>query len=284
MKNIILIYRENDLFNTLIPFVASFLSTLGYEVDTIEFDRSTDKPTIKAALSDKLEDIKGRRILTDGTCKPGDDGPTAWDNAYGDFESVSSLDGLFGPTLVEAIAGVGSQGSNFRINHNKDLSRHDDYDVVLDYFRDIFLRVLKHIPEEQHPQTIYIAQSRISDHSFFAGLVRIDEVMSSTEAAELLGSWLSDAVLSADIRVLEAGSGRALMRQANEVDGDDVWLVADRHNAHHGFNPAELQATVLELPLSNFLQSAMRAGLLEVNQEEVEGGIREAVREEFGEE
>lgn len=51
MKDIVLVYRENDLFEQLVPAVVNVLSGFGCSVKTIEFDRSTTRQSVKKNLS-----------------------------------------------------------------------------------------------------------------------------------------------------------------------------------------------------------------------------------------
>jgi len=283
MQDIAVIYRENDLFADLISIVENVLSELGYNVNVVDFDRSVSKADIKKKLFKARENFRGNHIITDNTCARDYDGSTGWDNSDISFASVRNIDSIFGPVLVENIAGVESRhGSKFKMefDNQKRFSGggFGEGEFLLEYYRDIFLRIVESVSKKYYPKKIFVAESRLTDHGpfgpFFEG--------SDSDAAEILKEWLSDA-FDAKIQLLDAENGRDLMRQAKDVDRKDAWLIADRHNKSHEFKPENLEATVLELPLSNFLQTAMSAGLLEISGEDVEDEIRAQLRDKYGE-
>lgn len=282
MKNITLIYRENDLYNTLVPLVVNFLSgVLGYDVDVIEFDRTTDKSEIVETLSDKIDELQGQLIMTDLTCKPGvDDGRLAWQQACSDLNMTTSLDGIFGPVVVEFIADVESGGSGYRTQIDMKDEVWEDDEAYYAQYREIFLRVFESMPQAKYPETVFVARSRICDHDPFGRLRFHDE---GDKAPGILKGWLIEAGHS-DVRVLDAENAYRLSRQAKEVDDSNVWIISDRHNDSHGFDADELEATVLELPLSNLLQTAMEQNLLSLEKHKVEEVIKSKLREEFGNE
>lgn len=105
MLPILIIYRDNDLFEKWMPEVVQNLRSFGRKVEIQSFTSTTDKEQIKQWIIDNKENLQGKELLSDGTCKS-----ATWDKRVKqelkEELTFSNLDSLMSEATESALLGV----------------------------------------------------------------------------------------------------------------------------------------------------------------------------------
>lgn len=169
MKDIVLVYRENDLFEQLVPAVVNVLYGFGCSVKTIEFDRSTTRQSVKENLVDRVSEFEDMPFIADETCL------FPLQSIDADIDLIlqyNNLDKVFDSVITHLIeSGDGSSG---------------------------FVKALKVISPESRPETVQVVTNHLTDHKPFSE-------MENCEVINQLREWFEEAGYK--VNVEEAGSG-----------------------------------------------------------------------------
>lgn len=289
-----IIYRDNDLFRGAVPVVVDELEKLGYEVKSQVFCEGQDPAEIAAWVEANKADLKGKRVVVDGTVKA---------QGRGAFYFTPSLDGIMhDATLAAVLPGfTWNVGEDF-INQNGDAN----YDLLKEpgAHKAVFLEIMRRIAEnEKAPKRVLICLNRLAEHEPFRDHAKEKELSpdgawwgsdqkkqydagKNQQAFEILKSWLA-----------EAGIEEVEIYDGQDLNGSNDWILIDRHATHEvGFikekkrdndreelvdNP---DTPVMVLPAENFISSALKNGLLDgFHPEVVQMKLRESVRKLFAE-
>ncbi len=291
-KEVSLVYRDNDLFQDLVPTVVQEMQALGLEVDSKVFPKGEDPAKIAEWIEENKARLKEMRLVVDGTVRA---------QALATFAQAANLDGMMHDATLRAVLPDYSWRVNYDYfdlsgtNNNKELLKKPGARQA------VFLEIMRRIAESgKAPKRVFIHLDKLSDHAPFCDEKEVAEMSrrpgwwgsdekrqydkgKSLEAFETLKNWL-----------IEAGIEEVEIYDGQDLNGSDDWVLIDRHAANAGFlekkeddfdisvlvdNP---ETPVMVLPAENFVASALKNGLLDgFNPEAVRLNIKGTVQRLF---
>ncbi len=277
-----LVYRDNDLFQDLVPTVVQEMKALGLEVDSKVFPKGEDPAKIAQWIEENKARLKEMRLVVDGTVRA---------QNRSAFYSTPSLDGIMHDATLAAIL----PDFVWDIRHDgMDEDSSANYDLLEkpEAHKAVFLEIMKRITENgKLPKRVFICLDKLAEHKPFRDEAKERELSSggnwygsmrktqydggkNQEAFETLTAWLTEA----GVEEVEAYDGQ-------DLNGISDWILVDRHalpTDNQEFLPNNPETPVMVLPAENFVASALKNGLLDgFNPEAVRLNIKGTVQRLF---
>ena len=156
---ILIIYRDNDLFEKYVPEIARILQAKGRKVEIKNFPRNTEGDEIKEWYDENLERLAGMEIISDGTASV----PYALNKFQKEkgIKDIADLDGLMNKTTKITIFGPYKTDS-YGIGQPEAIRSEDQSDQLKKFFAVMVKRILEN--KENMPSKIYIFTDYILSH------------------------------------------------------------------------------------------------------------------------
>lgn len=276
IKEIYVIYRENDSYNKHVPKIEGILTNLGknagYSLKKKAFPRNTSESEIKEWFEKEKDKItaKGVVCLRDCTCKLATkkiDGVNnnvfhKWSEEYTDEEYT--LDTLFGDATHEIVMG-GYYSKYYDLEKGSLRPEFKNLKSVLKREEEIYLNVLNRIT--QKPEILYIASVKLTHHEPFYEMFKSRNkstlVEEDRKAADILKAWFEKAGIK-KVRVVD------YPEDLEENIETNSWLITDRHVCMKEGLTSRLseKSKILLAPSSDFIEYAQDLGLVDVYTDE----------------
>jgi hypothetical protein len=278
MKDIFLVYRNNDLFAKYISKLTEMIKSLGYNVETKSFPRGTEKKEIERWILENKEILKGKVYFSDDTC--------ALYSFYSNKEisdlrkglKMGDLDSLFQEATARAVIGEDEafviRGGEIRLwktvreqmrQTEKAFNRKSVDSEVTEKKKQSSGRaipiLIKQIIEKNGlPNQVSIVASKylLSHEPFnrYYGFI-------PREKEDLSLEDLQDAIDRAVSKITEwlirggIPKERISTRNDDSSDKEGNWVIFDRHEFTTNRKNRPRKAFPLQLPLPNFFQDAL---------------------------
>lgn len=288
-KDVVIIYRDNDLFSTWIGKVVETIKSLGCIVEVKSFPKSTDKKEIEVWILENKEDIKGKICLSDNTCSL----YRFYSNEeiQGLCEEVKfrNLDDLFQKATAEAVIG---DDKYFVVNGGepemeKLLFKQLEgatYKIVCNEMQEMRVRAADHsiplivrriVEKSGIPSQISINASQyLLSHEPFSSYYGFIPVEKEKLSPEELQDAIERAVTRIKVWLIAGGiPEEKIFVNDSELDRVGNWIIHDRHD-HIKLS----HAISLSLPLPNFFQDAVENNLLHAPKEKFEKKLENNLR------
>lgn len=161
MPPILIIYRDNDLFEKYVPEIERMLTAWGRRVEVKNFPRNTEEDEIKKWYKENLEKLTGMEIISDQTA-------LAPFNMDKEFESRGikrnrELDYLIGQAIWKVIW---DEKADKTFASPNDRETPDFQSSGIRELADLYSVIVKRILENQEnmPNKVYVFLDRILDH------------------------------------------------------------------------------------------------------------------------
>lgn len=290
MPPILIIYRDNDLFEKYVPGIERMLVAQGRRVEVKNFLRGTEQNEIKEWYEENLERLDGMEIISDRTAKM----PWKMEDKFNTFniKSIGELDSVLSGAmsrifLSEESRSKLSKSMMFRdgvINPNA--IREPEENV-----KEFFTSLVKHIlvTPENIPDKVIIFPDRLVDHmSDYDGGRSYDEMKKLNAGSEFerkiaevekmliekIKGWLVDGGLNPD--KIEIGDN---VYSLEKYDKPNNWIIMDRHI--DGVKEDVVAAKFLQMPTSNFYNTVKENKLLDYSEEELKHALKNYLEEKF---
>ncbi len=258
---ILLVYRENDLFQEYIPEVIETLTSLGHQVKTHSFPLGTDKVEIRKWAQEHKNEFKNRAVMVDGTFR------RAISYELQEELDVNSLDEFFDKATEMVVLGTDYKELLAEMGSS-------DMETTGKAYYALIQRILE--SKENLPEKVYVRGYHILDHNPFYSLIQSlkdDIKKAEAVAVETLKKWLVEGGIPAGSILFYEG-------EKGEVEiGAGDWIIADRHIIEWVYKGHP--TIILEMPFSNFYRSAQKQGLIKLRPREIEKNLRKLLREKF---
>ena len=300
LSPILLVYRDNDLFRGYVPEITGTLKSLGRQVEIQSFPAGIEEEEMEEWCRENEDKFEGMDIMTDETSA------IALSNAgvveHEDQKYGAYLDSLMDKATKRLI--IGEREKEVPWHSEGDEEEKDmTLDKKLENAKEAYVTLIQKVFENKQniPKEVYIVSLRLTDHEpFFKGFKGAGEE-EDLKALELLKTWLVEAGISQDA-VKEISQKewyiieRAMKQRPLEENPKDFlekinkqgnWILKDRHvySSGEALNRSgqlsEEKALVLELPLQNFLQGVMSAGLIKIKPGELDEEVKKLLKEKF---
>lgn len=313
-ENVLVAYRDNTLFQSIVPEVVNTLSTNGYHVFEQRFPQGTSEEDITTWIYDS-EILAYDKICCDGTFRNvaarafEKQGVKVWDT-YDTLEQKALFSGSSrgGDELLDdfshRIAQRAILGKEMSIGYR----RKETFEQEAEKEKNLYNLLLNSISEK--PKRVFISQSKLIDHEPFSIMIDGDgnEVgryaskllgESPTEyqtyrdehegvAAQMLAEWFKEAGIP-EVKIVkkECSTGKWLTipekvlldpqidREYKTPENGD-WLVSDRHV--ESCYPEDLEERGLiafRVPFQSFWFDAWNNNLISVDEEAFKQTISE---------
>ena len=245
----LVIYRANTIFDEIVPFVEKGLSTLGYITIPLRFATRTPEEMLVNWFRVRKPSIQtAELIISDGTC----------DRALFQNQLSSSrftLDELAENVVLNIIEPVG-----------EGVVDEQSVDGSLQKTREAYVHMFTHLT--QKPEQLHILEEHLTDHDPFCYLLPkgLSNMYISDErrkynahAARILKSWFEEGI---GCHVDVIANRKSLPIRSVRNDLSKQWVLLDRHNLiHETLKSDGYFGAVLLLPLPNFVQDVLKAGI-----------------------
>ncbi len=288
LANVLLAYRENDMFDWGIPMIRKLLESEGKTVALRSFPRGTSRQEITAhlekegqGLTDLLSSSKVVSDITVGTALRNMNLP---DNAA---EAVRNGQGLLERPFKKAAAGFAKSRiteAGFDASSDGKMSKENTAKGVA-----FFIARIKEALGDADGR-IVVLSDKMADHEpfylrgeqnrFSASMTPNDLAVWEREAAEEIAGWAQQAGFPA---------GKTLTMTLRELQGSGAFagktfVIADRHN----YDAEKLDMPLLKMPLETMITDAFQSGAISSEEDlsAFQGDIEKSVRAifELGEE
>lgn len=312
-KPVLLIYRENALYDATAQMIEESLVSLGRRVEVVHFPKETTEEEIAAWCEEHGDAFRGKELLSDYTCGRYQDSGTG----------CSVLDQLHDCAVVSRFVG---QDCKRYYEAEESLSP----EAIEAAFKSVFQRILQEakVPIEE----VLIVGSKLYEHapfsreSFFGEkleaefeelglvaeerqgkplldesgeLIKYPELEKRKHAAlkkinraasEIVRQWLISAGMSEEKLHI---TDELTPKTEEKHNQPDRLIIGDRHYLRGGGNSDKIEtvdqetheyshrAKLLQMPIGSFIVSAMHEGLLDVRPEEITDAVREAITKRF---
>lgn len=282
-KTLYLVYRDNQLFQSHNQRIIDGLTIEGYRIIHQVFPAGTKPDEIANWTEDHITELQHGELLTDGTVANAISG-----RAYAKKEEeMKKLYEKLSPghNLDYIMKGATNKvllGDRLVDEYGKP----NDYEKNMEIVGQAFVRLIRNIilDPDKVPDKVLIVEAFINDHEPFGydphgnkGNEKVDP----QDAINHIRSWLAEAGIPEDkIEVLTKNQG--FDEWYERTNSNKNWLIIDRHAVSNHVGPSG-KSKVLELPISSFLESATKLGLVsQVNEEELKRAIEQEIKERFG--
>ena len=302
LPSILIIYRDNDLFEKYIPEIERILQAKGREVEIKNFPRGTEQDEIKEWYEENLERLAGAEIISDGTASV----PYALNKFQKEkgIKNIGNLDrDLMKGATEKVIWGV-EDGYN-RYNKLGMLKKPDAPEHQ--QLKECYSPLIKHILENQEnvPNKIYLFSDHIIDHANVEAYTGISyendklftylqsdfsrDLDSNPEYKKIKEEFISKYTEEIKGLLVESGintekiiikSEHLSEQDLQEIDQSGNWVIIDRHS--NMFRNVLRNAKYLNLPEESFYDSAHKAGLINIPDEEFKQNLEKIIDEKFG--
>lgn len=310
LPGLLVIYRDNDLFQKHMPAVVAGLRAAERTVNVQAFPAGTPETDIENWFEANRASIGGQELVPDGTAYKtilkslrkkahGDADVLFRMNQIWTYKSHSQsggekgkdeyLDSFFNEVTARAVF-----GEDFDLMVHPE--QHYEYTDVeseraaqkereMRLCQESFIRLTRAIFENDPdavPKKVYVALYSISSHSPFGTLEReLGERGSPNpqqEIAERLRGWLVEGgIPEAAFEIIRAVNAQ----NRAEIDQEGTWIIRDRHRGEAPGTPGFSHAKELVLPFSSFFESAVAKGLLDFDSKKIEGVMRQILKRDF---
>ena len=261
--SILIIYRDNALFEKYVPEIARILQAKGREVEIKNFPRGTEKDEIKEWYDENLGRLAGMEMISDMTANP-------FLRGFKKLVNIS-LDNLIYQAITQIVFGEG-EGCEI-MNDSLDQSSQ-----LKEFFTTIIKNILKN--QENVPNKIYIFSDHIlSHHQDYWDAADENKEELKKAYSEKIKELLIESGIDAEkiIIKLEKLSQKEFQE---EVDQLGNWVIADRHSPIS--MTGMINAKNLQLPTGSFYSSAREAGLIDIPEEEFSQNLEKVIDEKLG--
>lgn len=260
---VIFIYRDNDLFESVMPEIVKHLQSSGRQVEVQAFPREMDLKTelgrqeIKDWFQSHADDLSNKEVILDGTLKQLG---KVRQEIRGEHEN--NLDKLLERASVEVMLGVPNE-SVFEITPLEKEQTWTDTEKGV-------VSIISRILEDGIPDRVRIKEDRLLDHA------PLSELSSEEEAVQKIKEWL----------IMSGVPEKAFERPKDEdIKPKKFLTIADRHNPYTRNRDTISQEgdkvfIFLPLPLASMYSAAKNAGLLKLKPDEIKK-YEEKVKEMF---
>ena len=291
LPQILIIYRDNDLFEKYVPEIARIIQIKGREVEIKNFPRGAEEDEIKKWYEENMERLAGTEIISDKTA----DIPYKLDKLKEEkgIKNIGNLD----RDLIDRTIKATMWGEKADLVFNA-----PDWGLPVEQRRTLedqrwnetYPVITKRILENQEnmPNNVYIFSDRILDHVDLAVYTGIDSKdrdankelfqrkMEELEKIfpEKLKRTLVESGIDAEKIVIK--SEEPNQQELQEIDQAGNWVIIDRHS--NMFRNVLRNAKCLNLPESSFYDSAREAGLIDIPEEEFSQNLEKVIDEKLG--
>lgn len=286
-SRILAIYRDNPLFQELMPHIADTLATLGKEVRLQTFPEGTPEEEIQRWYEEHKQEHEGRDLLTDST----------FERSTGyKVRPILNIDRLTNAATTMVLFGESDMNELWKYEGDIEKTGKGISKVV----QSILTR------PEQAPEKVIILTEKILDHFFYSKEHKkaLETTTSGQEENELrwkfaaeesqwavatIKDWLvmgglPEDSISVEERISE--KNQAIINQKGN------WIISDRHylgldtdrdvisnGAHNETYPHN--AKLLYLPMVSFYESAQQEGLIPVDHAKLVEEVETILRKKF---
>lgn len=162
-NSVYVIYRDNNLYQTLIPKIVENLEKVGKKVIQRSFPAGTPEEEIKKYFEDeKVKDsLKNTELLSDNTCYKNLPGGYEFYSENNTKKSLGILDELSKEIIKESLIGK----PRFELSDTEMKEKENKLEVSSEM--NVVKNILKSILEKKgEPERLYIVEDKISDHGF----------------------------------------------------------------------------------------------------------------------
>lgn len=319
LSSLLLVYRDNSLFQKISPMIIQQLTALGRKVDVQTFPVGTEQKEILNWAKENSNKIASNEVLTDGTCNN-----VAYATMNGGTEPTKAiphyLDKISEEIMCQTLFG------DKEINSLNDM--YENHKIIIDLDKDtaeeqteldlknqdkLYLAVLNKILQNENniPAKICIAKEAIIEHDDVCGAFNISIKKQlgelglkngENEIFEIQDVLYQKNPLPLNKEIFEKAKEAAAERMADRfekvgierknisivdkdyssLDEDNNWIIKDRHFGENRGAYQPKKAKLLELPLGNFIKDASRQGLLNFSDEELGKTLKKALERDFG--
>lgn len=219
-------YRENDLFNKIVPFIVSFLEERGHQINVHSFPAGTDVNTWKFYdwLKDHSAEYKSRDIVADTTLV-----------GFLSFSPKINLDTLVNQATAEVILGDATFAEELQNELREDPSNLEKKQQYLSVLGEMYKKILSSIPEEKRRQLemviltgVFEGHPTLIAHEQFCPRNNFSELIRETNAfADKMKGWFEEAGIS---KVTVCATGAEIPPETIlRLKGGSAYIVFDRH-------------------------------------------------------
>jgi len=308
---ILIIYRDNDLFEKYVPEIARILQAKGRRVEIKNFPRGTKKDEIKEWYDENLERLAGTEIISDETANV----PYKLYELQEEkgIKDAGSLDGIMGGVTVKAI--WGEKTVEFYPSDSRGISKEQLFHQEEQRLNEFYSAIIKYIlaNPENAPNKIYLFTDHILDHVDIEAYTDInlytetklnydlheyltfgknsdyDKNQEYKEEREKLIKNYTEKIKELlmgggiDAEKIIIKSGEPTHQELREIDQIGSWIIVDRHSLISRTNDKSIIfAKQLELPEDSFYNSAREAGLIDIPDEEFSQNLEKVIDEKLG--
>ena len=292
---ILIIYRDNDLFEKYVPEIARILQAKGREVEIKNFPRGAEEDEIEEWYDENLERLAVTEIISDKTAR------VPYDLKEKGIRNTVNLDTLMNRATKITIFG------QYESKYGDDRPEVMKGDNRPDQLREFFTVMMKRILENQEnaPNNTYIFTDHILDHvdkEVYTGIAYKDwkgndvyerklEELKKTFPEELKKLLTGNGI---DAEKIIIKSEKPSPEEFQEIDQAGNWVIIDRHSYmfkevvgyDQGRNPkyreTVAKAKILYLPTESFYDSARETGLIDIPNKEFSQNLEKVIDEELG--
>lgn len=302
---ILLVYRDNDLFQKYMPVIAETLKSLGRQVEIQNFPKEATEDDIKKWGIEHKAEIGSKVVWPDGT--------SYWPLSNAEIKGLKEknrslsykLDNIFDEATLRALFGENYISKWRSGGREVEYSDEDHYNGSKQVILGIVERIL--VKKENVPKKVYIFTDRILDHMYWALSIKFKKEIGEEEknakseeekdlyykkwddwkndsqnlssAAEEFKEWLTQAGIKAEhIEIKELAT---FLKEKQQLDKSGNWIVVDRHSKltdKYTFRSAKQ----FLLPESNFYKSAEDQKMIDVSDQELTSALKEIIIKDFG--
>lgn len=279
-----LIYRSNNLYDSLRQDFVHGLTDVGYQVVEYSFPEGTPEEEIARWAEEHAAELTGHQIIYDDTFKRSLEGQRPLkDRVFSRNKRYCTLDKITDLAAAKIILGASAEMTSRIVNYEHEESPELTRQAVVAILKRI-LRNPKNVP-----QHVLVLTSRLLEHNPFYRMDMVDKPLDVgvREAAQLIVDWLEEGGIARDsIEVRDKFTDDV----AGQFNNGESWIIGDRHyikpdgagrNTIHSSEGKEYphKAKLLQVPMSNFYLRAQQERLLEVDSDELKGALSSTIRE-----
>jgi len=291
---ILIIYRDNDLFEKYVPEIARILQAKGRKVEIKNFPRNTEGDEIKEWYEENLERLAGVEIISDKTAHV----PYKFHKFEKEkgIKEIGDLDrDLINQTIMATM--WGEKANLVFTSPDRGLSVEQRLTFEDQQWNETYQVIIKRILESQEniPNNVYIFSDHILDHINLEAYTEKDgDELSQKEMEEFAEMFLEKLKRTLVESGIDAGkivikSEKPNQQEFQEIDQAGNWVIIDRHSKMFGgYNDNGVYGTTfsfakcLNLPNSSFYSSAREVGLINIPEEEFSQNLEKVIDEKLG--
>lgn len=250
-KQIMLMYRQNELFKEYMPVIRKKLENLEYIVNEQIFETGTDRNKIDKWQSENIDLLSNKIVLTDRTCVGIYE---VSENINIEIKEFAYLDNLFSRAAAQIVTPA------YRA-YDLDEQFHRNYEEGLKISQEIISSLVKEMLLVHTPNNIYVFLDHIYEHSPFDKIwYTFCNKNKSEEAEEFVIKYIKETFEKGGFPAQKVHVTYNAKDPFASLCEQNNWLITDRHF----FKDIIVSGKHLILPIADFYRSGLKQGLIKL--------------------